>query len=661
MAELDLSSFLKESSVADLDWLDVNEEDYHQVEALPKQNLDTRPDLEALWNREGESPSTYLVPNKVPVPTMGIDNPHTMGDMSQMHGPLSGQAQDIARVARYAMMQSTDLTRLRSELVKRFGLEALQQNRTVLASVLQERGLLGNYYIDAMDFPNCDQGKASGFVSKYASSAKFVLAKTACGDCSHSRKMADGTNVCGQFQKEIKVEIPFTDDMAAKVESEQLARGKTASTAAQNPKERIRQAYLGSTSTLSGVYAGQGVSQQKQASTTPQEAKQQLISASSLVRKKAADTQDEIDSKPVMAFLTREALKGHTQEELSTSLKVAFDVNLLARTKQYWGPIFREAGLYGVTYTKQASFDDCAEGADFLAKHNPSVRAIVAGDKCTGCIYNKTARCLMYGKPLVKSASDIVTAETLDKVVQEHQMAGRLAKTAASWGDSPAEALRAVHKAVRHQTSPQMAQSRMGMMTAFYGGPRTNEHSTSYLTKREIVKVASKYLNEGLYGDDLIQLLKTRFEVRDLVAAKQDLKVVLAEQGLQGVYYVDPTVYDDYGKGCDEAARLHGSRLVDYVKVGSKCASCIHQVTAGQCSKIRKPLVVEPPYVDKQAQQRAVLATGRSSAVSYESLINNATSTLAEFQMQNEMHVDIDAPLKVAGVSVELGTGKIKL
>jgi hypothetical protein len=35
----DISDLLKEGSVSDLDWLDVNEKDYRALDTLPKQNL----------------------------------------------------------------------------------------------------------------------------------------------------------------------------------------------------------------------------------------------------------------------------------------------------------------------------------------------------------------------------------------------------------------------------------------------------------------------------------------------------------------------------------------------------------------------------------------------------------------------------------------------
>ena len=364
---------------------------------------------------------------------------------------------------------------------------------------------------------------------------------------------------------------------------------------------------------------------------------------------------------PIIALLRREMLKGRGPKELVTALRLAFDVRDLADTKALWEPTFRENGLFGVVYASQESFGDCREGADFLARHNPGVRVMVAGTKCCGCIYSKIGRCLLYGKPLVASVSAAVTPEMVAVVQQEHVSAGRLASTFMTSGTSPAQALRNIHNAVEaHRTTSFQAASRANVQTAFHGN--AIQATTSGITRREIVRTASRYINEGLYGKQLLEAMQARFAPRDLVAAKADLKPVLAEQGLQGIYYIDPSIYADYGHGCEEAMRLHRSRLVPEVKLGSKCISCILQTKAGYCSKLNKNLVKEPTYLNREAQQREILSSGLSTEVSYADLINNGHSMMQEFEMgQREARIDIDAPTHAPDVTIEFGNQGIKL
>lgn len=659
MADLDLTDFMKEGSGADvakLDWLDVDEKAYREADRLPKQNLDIGPDLAVLWSHD-DSSSIKFVPNK--------GEPKTMADLSQLHGPV-GKSEDLVRVARLAIMQTTDPRRISHALTSRFDSDMIRAGKTALAGVLAERGLLGRFYIEASDFPDCSKGGKSSaeFVRRFAGEAKFVLAKDSCEGCLHRRQaIVGGSSHCSVFHKEIVLEVPYTDALAAEVERLQSAKGKAVQASTGSPKERIRQAHLAATSQGAG-FTGQWQAPPKPIDTS--DVSNKLIAVANLTRKRDQEAQEKVateKARPIVEFLRREMLKGHGAQSLAYSLRLAYDQRDLQETRAHWEPLFREAGLYGVVYTTQESFDDCREGAGFLSKHSSSVRAIVAGKKCDSCIFSKAGRCLMYGRKLVKAASDILTPETVAGMIDEHKIAGRLPFNAQhyNWGASPAEALKSIHRvASMPQAMPHDA--RMAVERAFYGnGPR--QVQASELTKRNIVKVARQYLNEGLYGDDLLAALKHRFEVRDLNASASDLKPFVAEQGLQGIKYIDPTVYDDYGKGCKEAASKHRSRgSVKYAKVGSKCGSCVHQSRPGFCSVLAKQLVVEPPYVDKAAEQRAILASGRSVEVPYEALMNNGLTMMQEYELQHtantiELHQSSDLP----DVDVEFGAHKVRL
>ena len=749
MADLgDISGLLKEAAVSDLSWLDVDEKKYREMDQLPKQNLDIAPDLQAIWSHEDKPATTYF----------DKERPHTMGDLSEAHGNLRTSPEDIIRTARVAIMQSSDPARFKTAMQTRFDPESLRSARTALAGVLAERGLLGSYYIDASDFPGCHNSPKTQteFVRKYASGARFIKAKDACGGCAHANRLPNGQSTCAVFHKELVVDVPFTDSLAGQVEQAQEAKGKAVTASSAGPKERIRLAmlapdaqyapahtpkpvvdpstYLKATVAPEPVVAKVDLSRQRDAAreavtaalvagrltateaqegyrriasamvaediagvlrsaqgvqatekatyvgagqtaipapveVSPEMIETQLIAASNLTRKRDVEAQRAILARkaaPVVNLLRREMLKGRSASELAHALKLGFQSTDLAETRSIWEPIFRETGLYGHVYATQDSFDDCREGADFLSKHASTVRSIVAGEKCTGCIHNKMGRCAIYGKPLAEKTADVLTWSLVEDVLQGHKIAGRIpqwgGKTASAWGSTPADALKAIHRDAAVKAGPSVAApDRQDVYTAFRGASST--HSTTSLTRRQVIRTASRYMNEGLYGEELLSVLKASFDSRDIIASKEDLRTVLAEQGLQGVYYVDPGVYDDYGKGCDEPSRLFRAKGVPYVKLGEKCASCVHQAKSGFCSKINKPLVTEPPYQDKWAQQRAVLASGKATEISYESLQNNGLTMLAEYQMQNGgMEVDVDPESKVMTADVYFTpTTKVKV
>lgn len=646
-----LTDFFKEGSgdgPNNLDWLEVDEQQYRELDTLPKQNLDTIPDLEAAWSHEGQSPGVYYVPNRdmagYPIDPHSPAAPNTMGDLSMRHGPLN----EVLHTARLAMMQSTDPQKWQETMLSRFDKTTLSNHKTALAGVLAERGLLGKLYIDASDFPNCGGSRskqAAQFVRRSAAEAKFVKAKTACGDCSH-RTQVGNAHHCGVFHKQIVPEIPYSDDLAAKVESEQQARGLQASEGT-DPKTRIRNAYLAPKASAASKKAFSGQSNDGA-----------VIPASRLLQKTAnvQAQQEAINASkahPIVAMLRRELLKGRTAEEITKGLRLSFDLNDLKATQQYWLPLYKEAGLYGTVYTTQDSFDECRVGADFLSKHGSKVRAVVAGEKCSSCIYSKVGRCMMYGRKLVAKVEDLYTPETVAAVLDEHKMAGNISPYLVNqkWGSTPKESLRNIHKAASGSDISRVESTRLDVQQAFHGASVT--HKTNELARRAILKQASRFLNEGLYGDQLRIALQGQFDPRDLEATLADLKQVFAQEGLQGIYFVDPSAYEDYGKGCKEAQRLHRSRQsVKYAKVGSKCDTCVHQTKIGYCSVLNKSLVVEPPYVDKEAQRQAVLASGQAMEMDFNSLVNNGLSMMQEFELTGGSG-NID--LNPSGLSLEAG------
>jgi len=655
----DISNLLKEGGVSNLDWLDVNEEEYRKLDRLPKQNLDIAPDLEAQW-RHDDTPASRLVPN--------TGAPKTMVDLGP-RGPVRKVPEDLLRTARLIMVRTYDAKAIRESLLSRYDADTIKQAADLLRPVLAERGLLGGLYVYSSDFPDCanvNSRTSTEFVRRHAPEAKYIIAKKACVECLHRQKLPSGTSHCGIFHKQVLVNVPYTEELAEAVERTQAAKGLTASEKATDPKRRIQLAILGQAQARE-AFTGRAQPQPKKpldkmAST------ETLAAAAQLAKEKEEDAAQKLaaaKARPIVSLLRREMLKGRGEAELVHALKLAFGKEDLQALRHQWEPVFKEAGLYGAVYSTQTSFDDCRVGADFLNKHGSKVRAIVAGEKCTSCIFAKVGRCLMYGRKLVATKEDILTQETVAAVIDEHKMAGRLPTVAGrqKWGSTPTEQLKAIHRAATNIQPPVFSVGLRGVIEKGFYGNTSRQAGTSDLTKREIVLAAQRYMNEGLYGSQLGTVLKSRFETRDLVATKDELAAVLAEQGLQGIKYVDPSVYDDYGHGCATASRLLRPRAsVKFAKVGSACGSCVHQSMPGVCSVLNKQLVVEPPYIDKAAEQKAVLESGASTEVRFDQLMHNGLAMMHEYELQHQASsIELNAADTTPDLDIEFGGQEIRL
>lgn len=650
MADLgNIESFIKTESVNNLDWFDVDESSYREEDTLPKQNLDVAPDLQHLWGLS----ATPFVAN-----TGAVSKPVEQLSVSTKEASESL----VVKATRLLVMQTDDLTKVGSSLRSRFDAETLQSSKTALSGVLAERGLLGRLYVNASDFPNCHNTGGADFVRRYAAEAPFVLAKPECQDCKHKHADVLGNQHCGVFNKQIQIEIPYTDALALDIESKRLAHGVVLDVdTGALPKDRIRKAFLATPDSTKKAFTG--LEQQPQKELPNVNTAQGLVAVGRLTQQKNASEQAKIaqaEARPVVALIQRELLKGRSEKDVAHSLKLSFDLGLLEKTRQEWEPHFREAGLFGSVYTTQQAFADCKEGADFLARHASKVRAVVAGSKCEGCQFKHGSFCSLYGRKLVASAEELYTSDVLSAVVTEHKIAGTLPYYAdkVDWGSDVRKAFKNVFRTA--STSHETKAPRALIEQAFTG--HSSVKTTSYLVKRDIVKVASQYMNEGLYGADLLEALQRRFSSSALIDSTAELRPVLAEQGLQGIHFIDPSVYDDYGSGCKTAASQHRSRsAVKYAKIGDKCASCVHHTRPGFCSTLKKELVQEPPYVDKYAEQQAILSSGKSTEVSYESLMNNGLTMLQEYQMQHEAG-DLELnPQVESSMTINFGNQKLTL
>ena len=238
----DISHFLNDESanLSDLDWLEVDMEEHEKFKRLPQQNLDAIPDLEEQWKSLSDEDRYRLSPeNRRP------KHPNT---------PFWAErdiANDITKEEKASIVESffrrhlqsgvdakTALTLLKKNFDSHTLKAAQQQVREVLSD---ERGLLGNVYVDASLYPDCDQGQGQTEVRKNNKSAKFVIAKDDCKGCVFNKQ---GT--CARFQKDIVFEVNYDAQLWDYYESQAEALGLDLSEVGDGlpEKEKIRKAHL---------------------------------------------------------------------------------------------------------------------------------------------------------------------------------------------------------------------------------------------------------------------------------------------------------------------------------------------------------------------------------------------------------------------------------
>lgn len=214
----DIKHLFKETP-ANLDWLDVDKLAYYAQEALPQDNYDTIPILEALWS---DSPSNS---NPERLPYFDQRDKHTP---SPWEIPVEGAigvegTQALLDAFILSLMQKGKSPReIVSTLQDTVYPEILKVSKPRIASLLKEHyGLLGQVYVDAALTPDCASGRGK---DKVASNFHYVKAKAHCADCFQNQN-----GRCVFFQKPLiaSTQDLFTEEVWSKVKSANLDRDLT--------------------------------------------------------------------------------------------------------------------------------------------------------------------------------------------------------------------------------------------------------------------------------------------------------------------------------------------------------------------------------------------------------------------------------------------------
>lgn len=284
MADLgDLTDFILEggereertSTLSDLEWLYPDMDEYRKTQVLPKQNLDSIPELEEQWRYLDDSDRYRLSPeNRRP------SRPNTPFWSERPSNDLD----DIERIAIVEQflrshLQDGVVASTALKLVKKhFDRDTLKLATPTIKEALSERGLLGSVYIDATLFPKCASGQGQQQVLKKNRAASFVLAKDACHGCRWAQD-----NHCARFEKRLVFDvedIAYTPEMWQKYKQKALSEGKDLSsiTSSMTNKEKVRTANLSGYSTHDSLDS-KPVQKDFGADVTPEEAEAGLRAA----------------------------------------------------------------------------------------------------------------------------------------------------------------------------------------------------------------------------------------------------------------------------------------------------------------------------------------------------------------------------------------------
>jgi hypothetical protein len=146
----------------------------------------------------------------------------------------------------------------------------------------------------------------------------------------------------------------------------------------------------------------------------------------------------------------------------------------------------------------------------------------------------------------------------------------------------------------------------------YHGGTVVAEHDA------ESVRLdIARMMNSGLSGKDLKKAILSRYSVSSLRPLRSIIERAANDDGVQGHYFIDPSVYPDYGKGCRNGSQSSNKRAT-YILAGSFCTGCTLQTHPGYCSKFGKKMIRTIPD-----EVRVAAAERRAARVANEAPIND--------------------------------------
>jgi hypothetical protein len=561
----DVDLILHHQGVSDLSWLSVDEEAYRAAETLPKQNLDIIEDLQhALTYSDDE-----LIPHVVPM------KPHTFVTENVIPTSYANLSAPIAaRTASY-VMAGLNKSEIASKLALEFPKEELRLASESIKNIYSERGLLGKVYVDPSHLERCHNLTKNDLrVATSFKTAKFVIAGKKCGTC-----VCNNQGSCTSLKKTIASEVPYGPKLAASLFPVIQNGPRLAALNEINSdwKTRIQNAFL----------AKEGPSNPDGIKTAHTQHKVEVRKASNeelmeALRPKVAG-EVFVPSRDFIKYQTR-MLDGKDDREV---LRSSGDASLKRLAGEY--------GLLGNTYIDIDWLGGCHVAAKYLSI--PTLKyAIRRSPSCTNCFCSSNGNCSKIAStvPILESHPVYPKEWYLETVKRASAKGGFNASVATRLSTSVPE-ISDYKSLVQSIADLKVAASDKAYSGTVQKYASSEVKQVKHISPEEIIRTVGDLQNHGIHGKALVAALTSRYERSDLKQHSELGKRFASSDGIQGHYYVDPSVYLDYGRGCDEGAKKFRKVGAKHVMACSKCSGCRLQTAPGWCSKYAKTLIASVP------------------------------------------------------------------
>jgi hypothetical protein len=616
----DIDSILHNQGVSDLSWLVVNEEEYRKSEALPKQNLDIIPDLQKALVMDHEEGVPRLIPLK----------PHAIVNTNPVASKevLSPSVPVGNRVASYVMSGLSN-DQIKEKLLLEYPADLILKSASEISHLLDERGLIGNVYIDSKHFPKCSQEKESDrkFINACAKRSLFVISKPECSGCV---KNVNGR--CASLKRQIVDEVPYNSKLAGHYAS-QLAEENRSHHLADDTipgwKNRLRMAF-----TAKAVPSNPESVQKVHTYLRTETPRVTESDIKEYVSRKAEH--NEILSSDYRR-LAKRMMDGYNDLELISN---STDPKVRRLASEY--------GLLGYTYLDMDVLGGCRNTIKFIESRGERPDYLIRRSASCGVCLNKPdggCQKLCKTSKLVSSTpslgvKDLISA--LDRALNRSVIDDGQYNNAMLRKASVVDYNRIISDLNLKQSSEVKKHYSQSSQTLF-AGAHGGDIKKASLDPEEVRRFISHLMNTGLTGTNLQVAILSRYSKDDLKGLSDVGKRLASSESTQGYLYIDPTAYVDYGHGCKEGSSIFKNKEPRSILASSSCTGCTLQTAPGWCSRYCKSILrsVPSPVV-------------RQSSKHHLPVLNTSIDNPVEkYQLSSDISVDLDGG-KSKDVNIDL-------
>jgi hypothetical protein len=501
--------------------------------------------------------------------------------------------------------------KLRSEFAERY----LVQNQSIIASIMEEKGMLGKVYIDASHFPHLASNSAERKgVLALCKQAKFVIG--GCGGLSGCN--CHKTGYCALYGgKRVVQNVPYGPKLAAMYN---CRIGSALPQTQKSWKKAIQESIL---SPITKIMDPVQTIQQQPIQVKPVVSSKDIENY--LSRREAGVP---VTPGPQYMKFARRMMIGYNDMQM-----------LLASTDPELRALAGEFGLLGHSYFDIDAIGGCKNALKVISSKNiqPSyfIRRTAQCPACKclnggGCHQLKQMGEIIPSKPPV-------TREVYVAALRQAHVQGRITAVqldAAAKMSDKADWVRLTAQVNLYKPISQTTDAYAGAkVSAFYGTRPESDSLKSTLVMDKVRRVVSHLMNTGLRGKQLQEAVANVYSDLDLAKLPKIQTRLASDDGVQGQYFIDPTAYNDYGKGCNDGAKLFRKRGAPNILASDGCIGCTLQTAPGWCSKFAKPLITQVP-----AEVREQVAAKRSLP-----LVNNISKVdpSDKYELKSELKVDL--------------------